>query len=139
MNDSNDPWYRNGLQFECTRCGDCCAGTPGFVWVELDEIQRLADFLKLSLDEFGRSYLRRVGDQISLIETRESACIFWDSNTGCQVYESRPNQCQTWPFWPENLRTPEDWERTKRVCPGSGQGTFVSLESIKVALARSSE
>lgn len=137
MNASHEPWYRDGLQFECTRCGDCCAGTPGFVWVELEEIQRLANFLRLTLDEFGRLYLRRVGDQISLIETRDSECIFWDSKVGCRVYEARPNQCRTWPFWPENLRTPEDWERTKRACPGSGSGTLISVESIKAALARS--
>ena len=39
------PWYRYGLSFECTQCGNCCTGGPGFVWVEEEEIRAIADFL----------------------------------------------------------------------------------------------
>ena len=27
-----------GLRFECTQCGDCCTGAPGYVWVNKAEI-----------------------------------------------------------------------------------------------------
>src|SRR5438105_3224904 len=30
---SSEPWYQDGLRFSCTRCGHCCTGEPGFVWV----------------------------------------------------------------------------------------------------------
>src|SRR5207248_8895996 len=32
------PWYQDGLAFTCTRCGKCCTGEPGFVWVTDDEL-----------------------------------------------------------------------------------------------------
>ena len=35
-------WYRDGLQFECTQCGNCCTGDPGYVWVTPEEIKAIA-------------------------------------------------------------------------------------------------
>ena len=33
----SDAWYaEEGLAFECTGCGDCCTGAPGYVWVIRD-------------------------------------------------------------------------------------------------------
>src|SRR5262245_18529291 len=29
----SEPWYQDGLEFTCTRCGKCCTGEPGFVSV----------------------------------------------------------------------------------------------------------
>lgn len=131
------PWFREGLRFECTRCGDCCAGTPGYVWVEPEEIDRLAAHLGLDADAFGRTYLRRVGDRVSLVEMAGHACVFWDAARGCSVYEARPDQCRTWPFWPGNLATPEDWEGTQRVCPGAGQGPLIGVDEILASIASS--
>ncbi len=125
-----EPWYRDGLKFECTRCGDCCAGSPGYVWVDLDEIRRLASHLKITVESFGKSYLRRVEDRISLVEKAGDACVFWDSAQGCTVYAARPRQCRTWPFWSENLRSPEAWAATRRVCPGAGEGELYTVGSI---------
>ena len=137
MSESELPWYRDGLKFECTRCGACCTGAPGYVWVGIEEVTRLAEHRKLAIDDFGRTYLRQVGDDLSLIEKPNGDCIFWDAAQGCTVYTARPEQCRTWPFWPENLETPDDWARTCKVCPGSGQGPVYSLDSIASSLARS--
>ena len=135
--DDAAPWYRDGLAFTCTQCGDCCTGAPGFVWVDDAEIAQLAEFRGETRDEFGRRFLRRVGDQISLIERPNGDCIFWDRPTGgCTVYSARPVQCRTWPFWPDNIATPDDWEHTVRVCPGSGQGQLFSLAEIEASAAR---
>jgi uncharacterized protein len=133
----DDVWYRDGLRFECTRCGHCCAGTPGYVWVDLDEIRRLAVHLKLTIESFGRTYLRRVEDRISLVEKAGHACVFWDAEAGCTVYDARPRQCRTWPFWPANLADPEAWESTRSVCPGAGQGTLYSVGAINAAASGS--
>lgn len=132
MSDQPDrePWYRDGLSFTCTQCGACCTGAPGYVWVSVEEIQRLAEFRGEPLDEFSRRYVRRVGSRYSLIEKPGGDCVFWDKAVGCAVYEARPTQCRTWPFWDENVETPEDWERTKSVCPGSGRGRHYSAEEI---------
>ena len=42
--ESESPWYQDGLAFSCTRCGACCTGAPGYVWVSPEEIGRLAEF-----------------------------------------------------------------------------------------------
>jgi Fe-S-cluster containining protein len=116
------PWYHEGLKFSCTRCGACCTGAPGYVWVSVDEIKALARFRGLAVKEFSRRFVRQVGDQFSLIERPGGDCIFWDAAAGCTVYDARPVQCRTWPFWPENVETPEDWQRITQICPGSGKG-----------------
>lgn len=139
MAPSDPPWYEPGLRFECTRCGACCAGAPGYVWVEYDEIERLAVALRMSIERFGRSYLRRVGERLSLVETPDYACVFWDSRDGCRVYDARPDQCRTWPFWSRNLATPGDWDRTARGCPGIGIGPIYSVEQILASVAQTRE
>jgi Fe-S-cluster containining protein len=130
------PWYRAGLSFTCTRCGACCTGAPGYVWVNPEEIARLAAYRRETIEQFTRAYVRRVGNRYSLIEKPGGDCIFWDKQAGCTVYPARPVQCQTWPFWPENLASPEAWDHITRVCPGSGQGGWFSLEEIRAAAAR---
>lgn len=133
---SEHPWYRDGLAFECTRCGACCTGAPGYVWVGPAEIAALAEHLGISIDDFSRRHVRQVGTRYSLIERPNGDCIFWDRSAGCTVYPARPVQCRTWPFWPENLETPADWRRTARGCPGVDRGRFFSLEEIEAAALR---
>jgi Fe-S-cluster containining protein len=129
-------WYRDGLAFECTRCGACCTGAPGYVWVNAEEIGRLAAYRGETVQEFSRRFVRRVGDDYSLIEKPGGDCIFWDKAVGCTVYPARPVQCQTWPFWPENIESLEAWEGVQRVCPGSGKGRVFGVEEIRMAAAR---
>lgn len=130
------PWFEDGLAFSCTRCGACCTGAPGYVWVDLEQIGRLAKHLGQAVEAFSARYVRRVASRYSLVERSNGDCIFWDRESGCSVYEARPDQCRSWPFWPENVETPEDWARTCGVCPGSGQGRVHSVQEILEALDR---
>lgn len=134
---TDSPWYRDGLQFTCTRCGACCTGAPGYVWVGSEEIEALAAHRGLDPEEFGRRFIRRVGRRFSLIERPNGDCIFWDRRSGCTVYEARPTQCRTWPFWPENIETPDDWDQVRRGCPGAGRGQWHSVAEIEAAASRS--
>jgi Fe-S-cluster containining protein len=105
------------------------------VWVATDEIQRLAEFRGETIDEFSAKYVRRVGARHSLIEKPGGDCIFWDKRAGCTVYPARPRQCQAWPFWPENVETPEDWAHVRTVCPGAGQGRVYSVDEVLSSIA----
>ena len=134
--ESEGPWHAEGLRFECTRCGACCTGAPGYVWVDLAEIEALAEFRGESVDAFSRKYVRRVHNRLSLIEKPGGDCVFWDKAAGCTVYAARPVQCRTWPFWPENIESREAWEGVREVCPGAGRGNWFSLEEIQAAAAR---
>ena len=129
---SDKPWYHEGLKFTCTGCGDCCTGAPGFVWVNKMEIEALAAGLGMDVAQFEQTYVRQVGIRKSLIERPNFDCVFFDSATRkCTVYNLRPQQCRTWPFWASNLRSPEVWEQICEVCPGSGRGRLAPLEEIQ--------
>ncbi len=130
---SNQPWYASGLRFQCTQCGDCCTGAPGYVWVNNEEIAALArEIGATDLEAFEEQYVRKVGVRKSLREFPNGDCVFFDGQKRrCTVYGARPRQCRSWPFWDSNLRTPEDWRRTCEVCPGSGKGKLYQLETIE--------
>ncbi len=141
MNASTDarPWYACGLSFECTRCGRCCGGAPGYVWVTPEEVARLAAHVGLSEEEFQRRHTRRVGYGLSLPEKPGGDCEFLerlaDGTSRCTVHPVRPVQCRTWPFWKSNLRSPEAWARVAADCPGIGHGPVHPLPVIDAALA----
>jgi Fe-S-cluster containining protein len=132
-NENGQPWYKDGLRFKCTGCGDCCTGSEGYVWVNQAEIDAMAAHLEMTSAAFEKKHVRDIGVRRSLKELPLSNfdCVLFDNKTRqCQVYEHRPRQCRTWPFWDSNLRTPETWEETCQQCPGSGKGKLYQLESI---------
>lgn len=128
----NTPWYADGLSFECTGCGQCCTGSPGYIWVNEEEIEQIAEFLNLTLQEFAQRYLRRVKGHFSLLELPKSYdCIFLKDNK-CQIYSVRPTQCRTYPWWPRNLKSKEDWQEAARFCEGiRPNAPTVPLETIE--------
>jgi hypothetical protein len=127
------PWYQDGLHFQCTACGDCCTGAPGFVWVNKQEIEALAAAMGYAdVAEFEEQFVRPIGVRRSLRERSNFDCVLLDpQNRRCRVYEVRPRQCRTWPFWDSTVENPEAWERTCQVCPGSGQGKLYPLADIE--------
>jgi len=128
---SEKHWFENGLRFECTGCGDCCTGAPGFVWVNGEEIRALARVVGLSPEQFEATYVRRIGVRRSLGEYDNGDCVMFDpQQRRCLAYEARPRQCRTWPFWDSTVSTREDWEETCRDCPGCGKGPLVPAEEI---------
>ena len=123
-------WYQDGLRFTCTRCGHCCTGEPGFVWVEDEDLKAIAQQRGESLEEVKALYTRWTTRGRTLREKSNGDCIFYDRTQGCTIYAARPPQCRSWPFWDSNVETPEAWQRTCDVCPGSGQGELISVEEI---------
>jgi len=129
---SETPWYTDGLRFECSQCGDCCTGAPGFVWVSQAEIDAIAEEVGMASEQFEDTYVRKIGARRSLREFPNGDCVFFDTeNKGCQVYGARPIQCRTWPFWDSNLKSEKSWKETCEECPGSGAGKVYSLEEIE--------
>jgi Fe-S-cluster containining protein len=143
------PWYADGLKFTCSQCGNCCTGAPGYVWVSDQELARLAAHLRLSVDDVIDRYGRRIGGRVSLKERRTPQglydCIFLQEvkvgrgasarvKKVCSVYEVRPLQCRTWPFWEGNLASQKNWESAGKRCHGinAGARTFTRQEIEKL-------
>ena len=124
------PWYRDGLRFECTRCGNCCTGAPGYVWVTPAEVQAIADYRGEPVAEVRAVYTRKVNGHVSLRERANGDCVFWDRQTGCTVYPARPAQCRTWPFWESNTESRQAWDGAAAGCPGMNQGELITAEEI---------
>ncbi len=105
----------------CAACGGaCCTGESGYIWAKYDEIEKMADFLELSVEDFGKMYLRKVKHRYSLTEKpigeEDFACVFFDvDQKRCTIYPVRPRQCRTFPFW-EQYKNNEQEVRDE--CPG---------------------
>lgn len=131
MTEQDPPWYKDGLRFSCTGCGKCCTGSPGYVWVNEKEIEEMASFLEISVKDFMKRYIRRVGSRFSLVELKPNHdCVFLKDKK-CGVYGARPTQCRTFPWWPQNLSSPNAWKEAARSCEGiQEEAPVVSCESI---------
>jgi Fe-S-cluster containining protein len=135
-NKTKTAWYAAGLHFECMECGVCCAGPgEGYIWVTKPEIKIIADFLKMTPDELRRKFLKRVGLRMTIIEDSFTKdCIFLqeaNSRKECKIYPVRPSQCRSWPFWPNNLASPNSWNKVAEKCGGINRGRLYSYEEIE--------
>lgn len=126
----SDPWYRDGLRFECSRCGKCCSGFPGFVWVNDEELQAIADYRQEPIAETIALFTRYIYGRCSLREKLNHDCVFYDPVAGCTIYPVRPRQCRTWPLWESTVASPQAWEQTQQLCPGAGHGELIPPEEI---------
>lgn len=134
-----EPFYKDGLHFECQRCSGCCRFDSGYVFLSHQDLDRLASNLSLTQDEFLEKYCVKVDMggyfRISLIEKPNYDCIFWRDG-GCAVYEARPLQCRSYPFWEHQLESKEAWENVAKSCPGINKGALNSRQEIEEWLAR---
>jgi uncharacterized protein len=126
----SQPWYADGLRFACTRCGNCCNGAPGFVWVSDDEVRAIAEHRDEPVEQVLGLYTRREGTRRSLKERVNGDCVFFDRESGCTIYPVRPRQCRTWPFWECNMQREEDWAAAAAECPGCNRGELISADEI---------
>lgn len=133
------PWYADGRRFTCTQCGNCCGGAPGYVWVSKAEIKAIATRLDMTDEDFVAKHTRKVGWRRSLLEQDNWDCEFLVPDASgkkvCSIYEVRPVQCRTWPFWKSNLATEQEWQLAARECPGMNHGTHHPLPVIQERLA----
>lgn len=127
--------YKSGIRFECTGCGECCKsrGGYGYIYVTLEERRRLAEHLGLKTRVFTNKHCEKT-DGLFHLRDPASNCEFLKGSR-CTVYKARPQQCRTWPFWPENMSA-KVWEgEVKRDCPGIGIGRLYSPQEIEAQLA----
>ncbi len=129
-------FYENGIRFECQQEGKCCLsrGEYSYVYLSFNDRRRLAAHLGISIARFTSGYTERE-DGSSLLKYSGKDCPFFQNNR-CSVYEARPRQCRTWPFWPENMEQAV-WEReVASYCPGVGKGRIYTAEEIDQIIGR---
>lgn len=140
-------WFGEGLRFECTRCGACCTGPPGMVIVSEEEGEQIARRIGVSRDAFFEQYTHPTSEGISINEKLTAHgydCVFLDrqiepGKAVCSLYEDRPLQCRTFPFWPEHIATPRAWNRLMGACEGVGRGQLIPASEIRITAKRHAE
>ena len=125
-------FWKSGLSFECHQCGNCCTFQGGVINASKEEFKRIASFLKISFKEFLNDYTEKVDTKISIKSEPDGPCFFYDK--GCTIYDVRPNQCRTYPFWPELLKNKHRWQQESSNCRGIAKGKFWDEKQIKILL-----
>ena len=126
-------------KFGCTQCGRCCSNDRT-VLVSAQEIAALERHTSLPPSAF----VQLASDGRPSLQSRSGACVFLDKNKKtCGVYEARPTQCHTYPFWGETT-TPLGWLRESARCEGIGRGadvprSAVALDVVQTDLALAGE
>lgn len=130
---NNSEFYEKGLRFQCQGSGNCCTshGEFGFVFLTIDDRRRFAKHMNISTAAFTRKYCDLKDGVWHLKEDSKNPDCMFLANKRCSVYEARPTQCRTWPFWPE-VMNPKSWgKEVASFCPGVGKGQLWSKTEIE--------
>jgi len=129
----NEGFYTSGLKFSCKRCSACCRHDSGYVYLSENDLKNLISALKMDKNSVLSVYCRWVIDwrgqeSLSLKEKSNNDCILWEN--GCTVYDSRPVQCNTFPFWESIMQSAQSWEIAASGCPGINSGKLHTEDDI---------
>lgn len=114
------------FRFACQRCGHCCSGAEGYVWLEDGESERLAAALELAPEVFERRHVRAVVDpergELRRALTEDALgggrCSLLVGRNTCRAYAARPEQCRSFPYWRAVLQDRAAFEAARATCPG---------------------
>ena len=131
-----EQWWEKGVRFQCQGSGKCCTshGEFGYVFLTLLDRKRMANHLGLKTAEFTRKYCAKLRGAYHLKEDlKQPDCLFLKGKS-CGIYEARPTQCRTWPFWPEVMNAKTWKKEVVAFCPGIGKGPLITAEKIREQL-----
>lgn len=129
-------WWQKGVRFECQGSGKCCTshGEYGFVFMTLDDRRRMAKHLKIPTSAFTRKYCDNTNGAYHLKEDPKNTDCMFLKGKACGIYEARPVQCRTWPFWPDVMNAKTWKKEVVSFCPGIGKGRKYSGAEIEKIL-----
>ena len=146
------PFFAEGLRFSCTRCSSCCRHESGYVYLSENDLSRLANKFGMDYTAFVETWCRWIPftqsrERLSLKEKSNFDCIFWNASVGdtasggggCKVYNARPLQCRSFPFWDFVVCSQQAWEAAGKDCPGINNGELHSREKIEAFINQMGE
>ena len=126
--------WRPGLRFRCQRCGRCCSW-PGSVYFTAAELARAAAACGLAQRAFGEQYaVRRLDDDcFELHATR--GCPLLGADRTCRIYDARPLQCSSYPFWRSNVRNAAARRQLIADCRGTHAGPWHRRATVEARIS----
>lgn len=135
------------MKFQCQEScgGKCCKvwqdGKASFVFLTKNDRIRLAAFLKKPITDFAIEYdfewtrfsKEPTKQWVLLPQPGESVPCQFLKDGKCSVYEARPTQCRTFPFWPEFM-TDKAWHKLGEHCPGIDKGPHIEKARVQLQL-----
>lgn len=106
--------------FECTQCGQCCKGFGG-TYVDAEDIEALAAYLKIAPVAVKQKYLSPSGSGLVLAQGADGFCVFYRDNR-CRIHPVKPHMCRAWPFIEGVLVDVSNWDAMATTCPGMKTG-----------------
>lgn len=91
-------------QAACSSCGArCCRGNSGNIWVNSNDIYNICKLLGVNQIDGLRLFFQKRENQYTIREQlndrNDYRCIFLNNLNLCSIYDARPSQCRTYPFW----------------------------------------
>lgn len=100
--------------------------------MSVGEVEAIRRLLGLSQNWFRRRYVRRLSTAHWDIRLQaDGRCPFLSDKDRCSIYAARPAQCQTYPFWPEALKSRRSWQGEARRCEGINRGRTIPVSTIE--------
>lgn len=101
------------------------------------EASKIASKLKITIIEFVANYCEeRESDDGILTSLRSKPerreCVFLENNK-CSIYDTRPTQCATYPWWPQNLMGKSEWRGESFRCEGIKEIKIDMEDSLNVS------
>jgi len=90
----------------------------------------MATFFGLATRQFTQKYCDKDSNGYWKVADFTKACRFLE-NKKCTIYQARPTQCRTWPFWPELMNARSWAKEVAGFCPGVGKGRVWTENEIR--------
>ncbi len=129
------------MTFNCKICGKCCHG-EGEAFLYPDDIKRLADSMKITVQKFVDTYTNHILFEIEedsfsylyipyLVLKKENGHCIMLKNEKCSIHADKPLHCAVTPFT-EELYTDGEWRTfITDFCPALKEMPFKEVESMK--------
>ncbi len=131
----------SGISFKCQQCGTCCSkDSEGYIFIFIKDIEKISKGLQISKEDFAKRYLSitkyeytiwdenledtkntKIIDTLVLNFEQSSDCVFLFTEDGkklCKIYQTRPVQCDLFPYWSMIMTSEKNFRRTIKYCKG---------------------
>tara|TARA_Y100001935_G_C17310508_1_gene515704 strand:- start:3313 stop:3708 length:396 start_codon:yes stop_codon:yes gene_type:complete len=116
--------------FTCQNTGKCCL-SPGYVYVNQENIASMSRELNVSIDFFMNHFVTRInGWDVIASPTFRTHC-FLEPNNRCEVYLSRPDACRTYPDWDAIWESEDTIQKEAQSCEGLNRAITKFKRAIK--------